>query len=107
MCEVVCGINSPLISGAVVRLVQDSVGCEVPHLGVAVGHVLLHAKEGFLRRVLAVSHGPEFCEGFLDGTVVMSAGIARETFAFAALLLDFRIWWKGVSERVMMIGRCM
>lgn len=40
--EVVGGVDSPFRAGAVVFCFQYPVGCQVPHLGVAVLHVLFH-----------------------------------------------------------------
>lgn len=50
-----------------VGMFEDSIGCEIPHVGIGiVEDVLLHAEEGFLGLVFTVTHGTKFGERFFD-----------------------------------------
>lgn len=60
MREVVRGVYFPLVArSVVVGFLGNPVCCDIPHLGVGVFNVLLHAKQSLLRLVLAISHTAE------------------------------------------------
>ena len=107
MREIVRRIDSPFVSGAVVSLVQHTISREIPHLWIAIGHVLFHAEKCFLRSVLSISHGPKLGQRFFDGSVTVGAGVAREPFTFAPLLFDFCICWMGSVRAVMDLLVCV
>ena len=61
-----------------VRMFKDTIGSEIPHVGVGiVEDVLFHAEEGFFGFVFSVTHGTEFGEGFFDRAVAMKTFEAR------------------------------
>lgn len=69
-----------------VLVLGDPVRGDVPHLGVGVLYVLLHAQPGRLGRVLAVSHAPELLEIGLDVLLCVLASISRAGPVLAAAL---------------------
>jgi hypothetical protein len=61
MREIVRRINLPFGASSMVRGIEDTVGGQVPHVGVGVVEdILFHAKEGFFWAVFTVTHGAEF-----------------------------------------------
>jgi hypothetical protein len=90
VCEVVGGVDLPLITCPVMRLVQDAVCSEVPHLGVSVGDILLHAQESLAWLVLAITHGAELLQvvlGSLLGMLTPESGAN----SFFASTLEFNL----------------
>lgn len=88
VCKVICRVDLPLVACPVVGSIEDTISREIPHLGIAVGEVLLHAEEGFLWLILAVLHGLELGKGFGDGAFAMHAR-AGETLLLSSVELDF------------------
>ena len=77
--EIISRVYPPFGTSPVVWLLVLGypVGSDIPHLRVGVLNVLLHAKPGFLRRVLAVPHTSEFLQVSPDILVGMLASIPR------------------------------
>jgi hypothetical protein len=86
MSEIVGGINLPLIPCPVMRLVENAVCGEIPHLGVSIGDILLHAQEGFAWLVLSIAHGAEFLEVVFRRLLCMLAPETRACSLFASTL---------------------
>lgn len=85
VCKIVRRVDLPLLSRSNVRrlILGDTVGCEIPHLGIVVLNVLFHSKKRSLRLILAVSHVSELCKVRVDVLVSMAAA---EPWAFLAVL---------------------
>jgi hypothetical protein len=61
MSEIVGRVNPPGRPGTMVGVFEDSVGSEIPHVGVGiVEDVLFHSEEGLFGFVFSVTHGAEF-----------------------------------------------
>ena len=91
MREIISRIYPPLGTRPKVRLLVlgYSVGGDIPHLGVGILNILLHAEPGALRRVLTVSHAAKFLEVGLDVLACMLTTISRgRAILSAALQLD-------------------
>jgi hypothetical protein len=72
-------------------VLRNTVGCNVPHLGIRVLDILLHAKPSCCRRILAVSHAAKFLQIGLDILTRMRTSISwAGTFLAATLQLGFR-----------------
>ena len=90
--EIVGRVDLPLASGPVVRLVENSVSSKIPHLGVAVGNILLHAEESFPGLVFSVAHIAELLEVLLDRLLgVLAAETGAGALLTTALELDLVI----------------
>mmetsp|Transcript_7234 Transcript_7234/g.30785 ORF Transcript_7234/g.30785 Transcript_7234/m.30785 type:complete len:487 (-) Transcript_7234:1111-2571(-) len=74
---VVGRVDAPLVACVGVRLVDDPVRHHVPHVGVGVLHVALHAEHGLALGELALAHVLEQAEGLLHGAVPPGAVYAR------------------------------
>lgn len=88
--KVVCGIYPPFRTRSVVRLLVlgDSVGGNIPHLGVGVvDNVLLHAQPGAPGLILSIAHATELPEVGLDILVRVLASVSGAQAVFAATLL--------------------
>ena len=83
--KIVSWVDTPCRPCAVVGVLQDAICGEIPHVWVGiVDDVLLHSKERFFWFILPIFHGPEFAEGFFDGTVTMNTLEARVFLAILA-----------------------
>jgi len=71
MRKIVRWVNSPFISGPVVGSLQNSIRRQVPHLGVAIVQVLLHAQIGFLGLIFPVLHVLKLHQRLLDWSISM------------------------------------
>lgn len=91
--EIVGGIYTPLSARSKMwpLILWNSIGCNVPHLGVGILNILLQAEPGTLWRILAIPHAAEFLEVSLDVLVCMRTTISwASTFLPAALQLRLR-----------------
>jgi hypothetical protein len=83
--KIVGWINTPGRSCAVMRLFNDTICREIPHVRIGViEYILFHSKKGFLWFVFSVSHGAKFMKGFFDGPVAVYTFEARVLFAILA-----------------------
>lgn len=99
VCEVVSGENLPFWSADVLLLVfGDSVGGEIPHLGVGVCDVLLHAQESSLRRVFAVTHVLEFLNVCFHILLGVLAAVSRAFLAFLSTSLELDFFFVAVAD---------
>lgn len=71
MSKIVCRIYFPFIMGSMVWYIENSVRCQVPHLGIPIVQVLFHTKCYLLGLVFAILHVLELGKGFLYGSVAM------------------------------------
>ena len=94
MREVVRRINLPFGARSMMRGIQDTIGCEIPHVGVGiVDNILFHAKESFFGAVFTIAHGTEFGQGLRDGPVAVGtpkAGVLFPIFASSAFVYFLR-----------------
>lgn len=76
--EVVSREDLPVWGAHMRRLLRRyTVGCEIPHLRIAVGNVLLHAKKGRARLIFSISHILELLHIGFDVLVGMFAAESR------------------------------
>ena len=64
MCEVISGVDIPLVTGTVVMVLLDHASGQIPHLGTAfvgICQTLLHAKVSLPSLIFTIPHGSEFC----------------------------------------------
>ena len=87
MRKVVTGIDLPLVVGAKMRRVEDSVGRQIPHLRVPVLQILLHAEKGLLRTVFAILHVLKFEKRLADGPRAVNTRLGPTSF-FSSVDLD-------------------
>ena len=87
MREVVTGIDLPLVVGAKMRCVEDSVGSQIPHLRIPVLQILLHTEKGLLGAVLAILHILKFEKRLADGPRAVNTRLGTTAF-FSSVDLD-------------------
>ena len=58
--KIIGWVDLPLVSCAVVFCIENSVGCQVPHLRISILHVLFHTEESFLGSIVAIAHCTKF-----------------------------------------------
>ena len=56
MGEIISRINDPFVMCPVMRCLQDSVGGQIPHLGIAILKVLLHSQISLFWTIFPVFH---------------------------------------------------
>lgn len=99
MCKVICGENLPFWSTNVLLLVfGDSVGGEIPHLGVGVCDILLHAQESGLWRVFAIAHVLELLDVCLNILLGVFAAVSRTFLAFLSTSLELDFFFVAVTD---------
>lgn len=79
-------------------LLGNSVGGEIPHLGVAVLYVLLHAEERSLGLVLAVVHVLELLQVGLDILVGVLASVSWAFFTLFSSALELNLGLVAVTN---------
>jgi hypothetical protein len=76
--EVIRGVTFPLVTGpVVVRILENSVGNEIPHLRIGIIKILLHAERSLARLVFTIPHGSKFSNRLIDGSRTVRT---RETY---------------------------
>jgi hypothetical protein len=108
MCVIICGIDLPLVLGAMMRGVKNPIRGQVPHLGIPILQILFHAKIGLLRLVLSQPHVFEFSQAFLDGAGSMHTGFSRSallTPIYADLGPCFPQSITSASKRSRLLGK--
>jgi hypothetical protein len=100
MREIVRRINLPFGARSMVRGIKDTIGGQVPHVGVGiVEDILFHAKEGFFWAIFTVPHFAEFSEGFGDEAVAVGAFKAGVFFAvFASPAFVYLLRYKSPRQ---------
>ena len=56
MSEIVSRINNPFVMCPVMRRLQDSIGSQIPHLGIAILEILLHSQISLFWPIFPVFH---------------------------------------------------
>lgn len=99
MGKIVGGEHLPLRRTNVYRFVLgNSVGGQIPHLGVAILDILLHSQKGSHGLVFAIMHVGEFLEISLDILLGVLATESGTLFAILSSSLEFDFGFLAMTD---------